>query len=293
MKKFSISDIKEYIENKKWICLSTEYIDSNSNLNLICPNKHNVDRSFSHFKSNSKCRKCIMYNKYKLLIEKKGYTLLTPIEDYISTFSLLSIQCPNNHIFYRKMRYFDKNNKCKECTDNIMRHNYNYIQQQFKNKQWTLISEEYINNNTTLNVICPNNHNIFIKYRQFISTGCKDCYLNEKNRSEQCARQIIEDIYNKLFPNIRPHFLKNPDTNKNLELDMYNEELKLAFEYNGEQHYKPIEYFGGEKEFHKRQKLDILKKELCEKNNIKLVIIPYKYTHRNPESMKSFILTQM
>lgn len=51
-------------------------------------------------------------------------------------------------------------------------------------------------------------------------------------------------------------------------------------EYQGEQHYKPIDYFGGEVKFKQQIKRDEIKREYCEKNNIPLLIIPYwNYNH--------------
>ena len=55
-----------------------------------------------------------------------------------------------------------------------------------------------------------------------------------------------------------------------------NQSLYCLIEYNGKQHYEPIEYFGGEESFKKQQKNDNLKKEYCQKNNIPLYIINYK-----------------
>lgn len=60
-----------------------------------------------------------------------------------------------------------------------------------------------------------------------------------------------------------------------LPFDFYIPSLNLAIEYQGEQHYKPIEVFGGEEAFKKQQRNDKIKKEYCQKNNIKLLEIPY------------------
>lgn len=54
---------------------------------------------------------------------------------------------------------------------------------------------------------------------------------------EYLCKKTIEKITKKEFFKVRPTFLKNPETNRNLELDLYNEELKLAIEFNGYQHY--------------------------------------------------------
>jgi hypothetical protein len=53
-------------------------------------------------------------------------------------------------------------------------------------------------------------------------------------------------------------------------LDLYNSKYNFAIEYNGIQHYEPIEYFGGQDAFEYRCKLDLLKHDLCKENNCKL-----------------------
>jgi hypothetical protein len=46
-------------------------------------------------------------------------------------------------------------------------------------------------------------------------------------------------------------------------------------EYQGEQHYNSVEFFGGEKQFKKILKYDSLKEKYCKNNDIKLIKIPY------------------
>lgn len=52
-------------------------------------------------------------------------------------------------------------------------------------------------------------------------------------------------------------------------------QVKCLIEFQGEQHYKPINYFGGKKDYLTRIKNDTIKKDYCLKNNIKLFIINY------------------
>jgi hypothetical protein len=47
-------------------------------------------------------------------------------------------------------------------------------------------------------------------------------------------------------------------------------------EYDGEQHFKPIDYFGGEKEFEQQKSRDNLKNQYAFNHNIPLIRIPYK-----------------
>lgn len=45
--------------------------------------------------------------------------------------------------------------------------------------------------------------------------------------------------------------------------------------YQGIQHYYPVEFFGGEEALAVRQEHDRIKKDLCQKNNIRLIEWPY------------------
>jgi hypothetical protein len=70
---------------------------------------------------------------------------------------------------------------------------------------------------------------------------------------------------------------------------MYNAELKLAVEYNGMQHYEPIEFFGGKEAFELRTKYDEEKMILCRENSVKLIIVPYTVKQ---EDIHSFLKEQ-
>lgn len=58
-------------------------------------------------------------------------------------------------------------------------------------------------------------------------------------------------------------------------LDIYIPSIKTGIEYQGIQHYRPIEFFGGEEALAQRQELDKAKKELCESNGVRLIEWPY------------------
>jgi hypothetical protein len=61
-----------------------------------------------------------------------------------------------------------------------------------------------------------------------------------------------------------------------LFFDFYIPVLNVCVEYDGSQHYHPVEYFGGEKVFKETQKSDAIKNKYCSDNGIKLIRIPYK-----------------
>ena len=51
--------------------------------------------------------------------------------------------------------------------------------------------------------------------------------------------------------------------------------LKTAIEYQGKQHFEPVEYFGGKENFQAQQARDKLKAEKSKENGVKLVYINY------------------
>lgn len=58
-------------------------------------------------------------------------------------------------------------------------------------------------------------------------------------------------------------------------LDIYIPSLCIGIEYQGEQHYKAINLFGGEDGFERRKILDKKKRILCEENNVRLIYWKY------------------
>lgn len=60
-----------------------------------------------------------------------------------------------------------------------------------------------------------------------------------------------------------------------LPFDFYLFDYNILIEYNGKQHYEPIEYFGGKEAFEGIVMRDKIKENYCEKNNIRLIKIAY------------------
>ena len=54
-----------------------------------------------------------------------------------------------------------------------------------------------------------------------------------------------------------------------------NDKLLGLLEFDGEQHFYSIDYFGGEESFNLQQERDERKNKWCKENNIRLVRIPY------------------
>lgn len=65
-----------------------------------------------------------------------------------------------------------------------------------------------------------------------------------------------------------------------LRFDAYDVDNNIAYEYQGQQHYRPVDFAGRGKEWAQEQyeiirKRDVIKAEYCKKNNIPLIEVPY------------------
>ena len=58
-------------------------------------------------------------------------------------------------------------------------------------------------------------------------------------------------------------------------MDVFIPSISVGIEYQGVQHYKPIEYFGGEEHFKHQQENDKKKRMLCKRNGVILIEWPY------------------
>jgi hypothetical protein len=112
-----------------------------------------------------------------------------------------------------------------------------------------------------------------------------------ENKTEEQCRRILQKIFNKPFPTIRPNFLCNPVTKKNLELDCYNSELNIALEYNGQQHYTYTPHFHRtKKNFYSQVHRDDWKRKKCRELGIILIEVPYWIT---PDRLEGYIIDQL
>lgn len=119
--------------------------------------------------------------------------------------------------------------------------------------------------------------------------GRRSLYLLHRQKGnlkmESECRRIFEAIFQDGFPSCRPSFLLHTKTGHNLELDGFNPRWKVAFEYNGAQHYFYNPFFHtDERAFEQMQARDVLKRALCEKEGIRLITIPYTVRLRDLES---------
>ena len=99
--------------------------------------------------------------------------------------------------------------------------------------------------------------------------GCPICNSShgEKNISKYLTNNEIDFIPQYTFLECR--------SVKLLPFDFYLPKYNVCIEYDGIQHFEPIDFFGGEEEFRKRKKNDSIKNVFCKNNGIVLLRIKY------------------
>jgi Zn finger protein HypA/HybF involved in hydrogenase expression len=95
--------------------------------------------------------------------------------------------------------------------------------------------------------------------------GCPTCHTY---RGEEKCRFVFEQVTGKKFPPLYRAF------GTRLQLDGYCEELKIAFEYHGMQHFKHIKYWHkGKNTLERQQDRDQEKRDLCKAAKVVLLEI--------------------
>ena len=151
------------------------------------------------------------------------------------------------------------------------------------------LSEIYENDMAKLLWLCSENHT-WEATTNNIKRG-KWCPTCSKGIGERTCRLTFEKIFNKEFNSLRPNWLKNNSGN-NMELDGYNDELKIAFEHQGRQHYSEINI---NKKFLKKSTLenDKQKEKLCRELGITIIYIPEVFTDIKLNDLTLYILQQL
>ncbi len=295
-KKHSLVLANEIAQSKNGQCLSTSYKNSNAPLLWRCEKGHEWESSLSYIKNGNRwCPKCAGINHYTIedmraWAKQKGGLCLS--REYVNSSTPLQWQCKEGH----KWRVAPNNillqkSWCRRCAG-LERKTLKDMQQIAAKRGGACLSTEYKNVGTKLTWQCADGHIWEAKPNTITSQNswCPQC---RGNYTEEKCRFIIEQLTQYSFPPKFFAFSKLKTSNSNtsfLHLDGYCEELNLAFEYNGRQHYKEIPFFHRRpNDFVNQQARDALKVKLCKKNGIKLLVIPY--TQR--VNLEQFIMQQL
>lgn len=234
------------------------------------------------------CPKCSrIRNKYTIgdmheFAKQMGWECLSTA--YIHCYGKLKWKCSNGHIRNYDYAALKKLRKCTECEKEK---EFSELKDFVEKKGGQLITIKMVNRYKKAIVKCENGHMWEVR-TDHLKNGnwCPDCHINHK---EEKCRFIFENLIGIKFKKTHSELFGK------LELDGYCEELRLAFEYQGQQHFFPVNFskkLNAVEVFKSQQIRDDKKRKLCEEKKIKLITVPY-YMADNNEILSRFIYVKL
>lgn len=274
LKKYTIEEVKMFAMEKGGSCLSNDYKNAHSKLKWKCEKGHIWEQKLSIMKSKGYwCPKCGIESrasKKRLSISvvqeaaknNGGECLSTK---YVNNKSPLKFKCKNGHIWKTSYCSVRDGKWCPKCAGK-KKYTIEEIKEIAISKKGKCLSNIYKNGQEKLTWECEYGHQWNATSNSIIQG--KWCPRCKNNINEEIVRYIFEQLFGKEFNKDRKQL-------NGSELDGFNKELNLAFEYNGEQHYEDLKFFKKKLSFKERQKNDLKKISLCDEKGIDLIIVPY------------------
>lgn len=209
--------------------------------------------------------------------------------DYKGAHKKVNIICYKHGDFWQDAANHLSGHKCPKCADeksgNKQRMSqYNFLErckEVHKNK-YDYSKVEYKGSYIPITIIC-HEHGEFIQQPvvHLQGCGCVKCRLKNQNK-------LYELLKNK-FSNEEILWEYSPEWLGKQRFDISIPKYNIAVEYNGRQHYVPVEKFGGKVGFEKTKQRDIIKKDKCKLHNWTIFDIKYDYTEYDYKLLVSSI----
>jgi hypothetical protein len=285
------------IHGDKYDYSLVDYKTAKDKVKIIC-NIHGLFEQTpdSHINKKSNCQKCSGNKKLtteEFILKAKlihGNKYDYSLVDYVNDSNKVNIICLEHGIFIAKAGNHLRGDRCSMCTNNKKLTTEEFINKAklIHGNKYNYSLVNYTNQSKKITIICdkhgefkqnPNNH--------LNNNGCPIC---KESKGEKEIRNYLENNNIKFIPQYR-----FPDCKNILELpfDFYLPDYNICIEYNGRQHYEPINLWGGKKALETQQLRDKIKMEYCRDNNIPLIIIKHSdkniYKLINPKTQWSII----
>lgn len=277
---------KEYVDELSAINKDIEIVDTYINAKTPILHKckrHNVEwkASPTNILNGDGCPRCKgerIKNKLSKTHEeyiKEVFRInqnIEVLEEYINAKTQILHRCKiDNYIWKVEPDHILNGRGCPKCANNIRKTQEEYISEVNILNPDIDVVDEYINAKTPIFHKCKIHNYIWniAPYNVLNGVGCPICH---ESSGERLTRRYLEknDIRYEL-----QYIFKNCIDINPLPFDFYLPDYNIAIEYQGEQHYRSVDFFGGEEKFKIQQKHDNIKREYCNNNNIRLLEIPY------------------
>ena len=133
---------------------------------------------------------------------------------------------------------------------------------------------------------CSNGHEwtAIVNSRSGNGVGCPIC---NESHLEKSTRNVLYKYGYNFTEQVKFDSLRGLGDNPlSFDFAINNPDGSLILvECQGEQHYRPVDYFGGKRQHKKQLEHDRLKQEFCEQNHILLIQIPYCYDEEDIDAI--------
>lgn len=227
------------------------------------------------------CPKCSAHIKRTHEQYVEEVKLINPnievLEEYITNMTPILHRCKIHNIDWKATPVnILKGHGCRKCGNEILAND------RKKSKEQYIEDLKKVNSNIIfvgeyINAHIPTLHKCLIHEFEWeanpnnILSG-KGCPICKESVGERQVRQWL--CNNNIVYEVQYKFEDCCDINA-LPFDFYLPDYNACIEYDGEQHYRPIDYFGGQESFERTVKHDKLKNDYCANNNIRLLRISY------------------
>ena len=289
------------VHNNFYDYSNVNYINIDTKIEIICPVHGVFYQRPDHHLSGHVCKKCSsnseIHQKRRENIFLKNIELCkkihnnyydyTSIKDYKTTKLNVEIICPIHGVFYQSIDSHMRGSKCSQCAIKQNGDNQRLSIREFINRAheihkryYSYEKTSYVNIDTKIKIICPKHGDFYqIPYNHLAGKGCKLC----KNQSKK-EKIIHEYLTVKKIIFIPQKSFKGCVYKRKLRFDFYIPRLNLCLEYDGKQHYEPLDCFGGVKQFELNKIKDKIKTVFCDEQNIKLIRL--NYLHKENQIFK-------
>lgn len=289
-----IEDFQKIATSKGGTCLSTDYNGSKTMLRFKCKCGREWTTVADGILRGKWCPACGLKKRSSSIkdlqesISNRGLTIIST--EYKNAHTHVMVKCSLGHTFRAKPHNLKTNKtNCPVCSRDSKRLAIETLQKVAADKGGHLITTTYTNNRGKMEWECARKHRWKACTHSILQgSWCPHCHI-------WAHEEACRFIFQKLFPGhrfIRQRFdWMRVENGYKLELDGYCEDLKLAFEYNGEQHYKTVDRFQTKKKtLAQRKRYDAIKLEKCKEQGIDLVVIPYTV---KMSDIESYIITEL
>lgn len=290
-KKKTTEYMHSFAKERGGFFLSPKYGTSSQIYLWKCEFGHKWEAKYASLQSGRWCTTCAAQNRRKNkrrhslrtmaeLGKEQGFKVLSKVELINSKqkIEIKFIKCKHIQSMTASSLIGTKNRKprgCKTCAGNQPT-TLEDIEKFSKSSKILYEDSEIRNGNSIIRWTCQNGHSWNASFNSARLNGCSSCNASE-SMGERVSRFIFETIFSKNFVKTpQPMWLKKEyNETKTFILDGYCEELKLAFEHHGRQHFKFNKKFHRSdiRNFHKQVEDDSYKEVLAGVFGVRIIVI--------------------